>query len=369
MIASTDMRAAVISAVKHLGTVRHISTHGRIICWWSKSYSNRFSTISHERLQQLDKEYVADSDWLKTAAGSRVLHRFLQHPPASTISASDMRDYLQQRGLHKFLNEENQMNNLVHAERILSYLLTYPLSLARGISGIFPTWPASSSNALNILVVGARSEYSLPLMWWKELLYAQSNIEQMNLRMIGPGVQSHNNKSLIKASGDSCLPIKQTNDHKKIWINPSNNHEYHVNLVNSSSEKVGLDGVYLHDHAQMNDLLRWAHCFVMFNPGFGSEEHIQSWNLSMRAMLETKKPILATAHSEDDLLRDLGCLGQLNVELDDQELGEAIEFILKPSPNPFASHRPLVSRVVQQAERKHEEVITTNHSLYAFQML
>lgn len=61
--------------------------------------------------------------------------------------------------------------------------------------------------------------------------------------------------------------------------------------------------------------------------GFGASESMKSqWRESLLHMLQTRKPILCTAHSEADLDRDLAFLDELLAE-DAQDLGEPLEVI------------------------------------------
>jgi hypothetical protein len=119
----------------------------------------------------------------------------------------------------------------------------------------------------------------------------------------------------------------------------------------------------LHDHPDCMRLLMESDLFVLFNPGFGSKPLREEWAPTMKLLLETRKPILATAHSEKDVRRDLDMLDRLSTEEDLQDLGEPLEFLIPPHENPFASTR----RTYDACEEEGAQVVQANRFLYAFQ--
>lgn len=61
--------------------------------------------------------------------------------------------------------------------------------------------------------------------------------------------------------------------------------------------------------------------------GFGASDVMKSkWKDSLHALLQTRKPVICTAHSEKDLDRDLAFIDSLVAE-DTQDLGEPLEVI------------------------------------------
>lgn len=81
--------------------------------------------------------------------------------------------------------------------RILSHLLSYPLTLAHYLSHICPCPPpsvspsSSSSQGTALVMLGARAEATLPSLWWRELLcYHGSGHLNLSLHLVGPELPS-----------------------------------------------------------------------------------------------------------------------------------------------------------------------------------
>jgi splicing suppressor protein 51 len=214
----------------------------------------------------------------------------------------------------------------VEAHRVVSSLLSYPLTLSLAINTLFTYHKPS----LHIIILGARSEASLPASWWKELLYTQNNAKDVKITMVGPGQQ---------------LFTKVT--HQRTWEEKS--------IEITTGSHLGL----FHDLPNVHDLLRSADLFVCFHPGFGNSFMRPMWTPTLDLLFQTRKPIFCTAYSPTDIAADLTQLGAIADELDEQDLGEALEFILNADVNPFAS--------MQAAISEQGEVTVTNHFAYCFQ--
>jgi splicing suppressor protein 51 len=106
-----------------------------------------------------------------------------------------------------------------------------------------------------------------------------------------------------------------------------------------------------------------ADLFVLFNPGLGSHALRKSWAPSLELLLDTRKPVLCSAHGPHDLKRDLSALTQIALANDTQELGDPLDFLIAPTSNPFAS----LKRAVDVNEVPAARIVRTNHSVYAFQ--
>jgi hypothetical protein len=258
---------------------------------------------------------------------------------------------------------------------------------------------------LNILIVGARSESSLPLVWWKELLgldYNSNNDTRgstptsYNIRMIGPGLQPHtslsaknnftskvtipmflsdrSHKRMIDDTTSTPGTVSATVDREVAltsrFVAMRKKPDTEVVATGSTSDSSGAhhhsntsadDLAVLHEHPQAFELLQWADVFVLYNPGYGTEKLQDSWDPTLRLLLETHKPILCTAYGAHDLRRDLSRLDRITSEEDNQDLGEPVEFLLPPHENPFKSFKC----THDARETGDVGIVTTNHSIYA----
>ena len=246
------------------------------------------------RVQELEKEIEVlekeggESLILSPSSSSAVnMKRVEKHEP--------LVDYVQNQGTSE--------------SRTLTSLCSFPLSLAFGIRKIY----GAPITNLSVLVIGARSESSLPSVWWLETLIACEKIHSLSIHMIGPHLdQKKMNLGKLKEivqwkQGGGC----------------ETGREIDVNLVPSGR-------VALHDHQECLRLLRGHDIFVLFNPGFGStkvEGLVESWRPTISYLLQTRKPILCTALSKYDMERDLNMLEQITNEEDDQHLGTLVEIL------------------------------------------
>lgn len=308
------------------------------------------SQLANLSVSEVEKHILENKEW--TASPEvKSISRFVANVPRSLISASDMMQYIHNRGpgeLTRVLSPP--------AIRTLSALLTFPLTLAYGLSHIFP--PRRDLKSIKILVVGARSESSLPVPWWQEMLFANTNLLSHHLRMVGPGLQL--NKEI--AGDASC-----TADIRELTMMGDNEYSKFLRITNnyslSTAKKIHDDFTVLHEHPESLKLLQWADVFVLFNPGYGNDNLKASWDPTMKLLLQTRKPILCTAYGHHDLKRDLTTLDAITAETDDQELGEPIDFLIPPHENPFKTFKC----TLDAREPGDHGIVTTNHSIYAIQ--
>lgn len=250
---------------------------------------------------------------------------------APLVNCKDMRDYVQQRG---FSGVQSDASSL----RTLSSLLAFPLTLALGVRNIF----GGHRRSLKVVVVGARSESNLPMTWWREALCA-CDVDSIELIMTGPGLKPTSRQEAEVAftgggggGGGKARIVK------------------HVSAA---------DGHVLHEHPNRMRLLMEADLFVLFNPGLGSAALRHSWEPSVELLLDTRKPVLCSAHGPHDLKRDVSAVTNIALRNDTQELGDPLDLLLPPMPNPFAS----LKRAVDATEEPGARIVLTNHSVYAFQ--
>ena len=320
------------------GKISRISVlRGLRFASWDHS---KFININLSKVEQDIKEHKV---WA-SGPEARLIPKFVENLPHSTINAGDIENYIDTRG--------EKYTWSPPALRTLSALLTFPLTLGYGLSQIFP--PELDIETLNILVVGARSESSLPMVWWREMLCTNSNAITHNIRMVGPGLQQ--NKSVYGSATTSIqLPGAHCETEKELSIIN--------NFTVTADKKLHNDFSALHDHPDLEKMLRWADVFVLYNPGYGNDTLKDLWEPTIRLLLQSHKPVLCTAYGKHDLQRDLQALDRINAASDDLDWRKPVEFIFPPHENPFKTFKC----TIDTTERGDEGIVTTNHSIYAFQ--
>lgn len=359
------------------------------------------TSVSEEKILADNED---DRNWARSFA-SKSLNEFTSKPPPTFISAENTTDYIKQRGFADLLH-------IKPAARMLSATLSFPLTLAYAMSYVYDTQdttvttttapysgasPQSVPENINILVVGARAESSLPLQWWKEhLFYCSSSsssyshrIGHRNIRFVGPGLLPHQaldkltNTASFMGMGDEKRP-QQEGGHG-VGIGPakgdtpsacssSTNDGYlctSLSLLNSFTQnpRNNEDVMPLHLHAEKEDLLRWADVFVLFNPGYGTRILGNSWRPTIELLIQSNKPVVCTAHGPWDLQRDLLALDSIvapsaTTIANEQQQKQNIElgWLLKPQLNPFRTLKLTVDTNEEDAAR----IVTNSHSLYIF---
>jgi hypothetical protein len=294
-------------------------------------------TVDESLIAEIESQLKADKDWASTAEAGKALLMGKEEPSAP-IASSNLKEYLTLRGYGDALKDSS-------AERVLSSVMTFPLTLAYG----YKLLNVYSRPKVNAVVIGARAEATLPAIWWKEFLFASDNIAELTVKMIGPAVRPKGADDAVKVlewgsySFDDCGQL----------VTPK------VEL------SIPPDGAcYFHEMDNIMDLLQWADVFVLYNPGLGSSVHKEQWDPTMRMLLETRKPILCTSHGEDDAIADLKYIDAIAAQEDHQDIGEPLEFLIPPHVNPFRT----LKRTVHKQENNNGKpiVVTTNHYIYAF---
>jgi hypothetical protein len=228
--------------------------------------------------------------------------------------------------------------------------------LSLGINQIFhfDQYQHDTKSQLRILIVGGRAESSLPPVWWRELLFTYNqSFPDIQIHFIGPGIQ------LSKTLGRSGAAHG-----RQIW-STSATHRCALEFIPIDAST---DKDLLHSHPRCLSLLQWADLFVLFNSGMGSPPLRAQWKPTIDLLLQTHKPVLCTSHGPADMARDLAVLEIVADEMDSegQQLGPgaaSLELLLSPSSNPFAS---LKQTTDEKEESALYEVVTTNHSIFAF---
>lgn len=275
-------------------------------------------------------EFENDKKWLRDPKNHRFLKDFLTCPIIKASTAKDMSEYIR----IKLKDSTTEIHSL-SALRIISSMLTFPLTTAYGLKFLFPEFDLPS-NSFNISIIGARSESSLPPIYWKEFnsLFPDrpNSHHNFNIEFFGPH-----------------LMIK---DLTSSWERNFFENGHNLNLLADISNRC-----FFHVHPNRLPLLGRSDLFFLFNPGFGSKELSSSWKPTLSLLLQSRKPIMCTAYSEKDLHQDLENLHLLGMEEDHQDLGNSIEMLIQPMANPFANLRK---------EQRGDEIVITNQYLYCF---
>lgn len=302
-------------------------------------------------LPEITKHLAENKEWA-ASSDARSLLRFAEVIPTQQIDAGDILEYI-----HKRVDAAPQVPLSAPTVRALSAVLTFPLTMSYALSLLFPAH--HQRDRLNILVVGARSESSLPLLWWREMLYNKHDVLHHNLRMVGPHLQLNRT---LDGNANCSISIKDRHKHADEVL------ERTLTVTNNftsvqEDRKMHPDFSKLHEHPDCAALLRWADVFVMYNPGYGNSNLQASWEPSIRLLLETRKPIVCTAYGAHDLDRDLHALDRISADVDDQEFGEPIDFVIPPHENPFKT----LKCTADSREEGDQGVVITNYAIYAVQ--
>ena len=279
--------------------------------------------VNYDELEiQVEKEIEQDTDWIKSTTALQTM-KLGRNEPSSHLDSKTIQEHIIARGYEKKNDNGNEDRNKnensafseylsggiprdIHddhlaqnvpqnvldnvpqnvldnvpnesARRVLSSCLTFPLTLTYAHKLLFPLLPPK----LNVLIVGARAESSLPSIWWKDCLYNNQNLHEISVRMTGPGIQ----KPKENKDSDRVLQWSPSSNH----CTTNNNNIYNDNGAISSDNspifdrkspentdtvsKVTLSVPYtvdnlklLHDSDEALRLLQWADVFMLFNPG------------------------------------------------------------------------------------------------------
>ncbi|RYH16986.1 hypothetical protein EON65_29290 [archaeon] len=275
-------------------------------------------------------QLAEDAQHARSSELMQLMTHMVKNPPPSALNSSSMDAYISAR-----LASAGQPGSVL-SHRILSSLLTFPLTLSHALSTLFP----HPIPKLNIVVLGARSEASLPASWWREVMYSSPpHIQEVCVKMVGPGQKHLKNHP----------PLQQT----LTWTSSESTQR-------SMTLETGKDISLLHDLPHCHQLLMEANLFVLFHPGFGTESVQPLWHPTLQMLWHTRKPVFCTAYSPSDLQKDLQYLRNCSQDFDDQDLGESYEFLMPAKQNPFASKKAAITE-------DSEEITLTNYYSYCFQ--
>lgn len=261
----------------------------------TSSFSAATSTLNYLDESLINQQKIDDTNWTRNNAAS-FLQQSQKVPLISSKPPRDLHHYLKLQG---YITDASASTTPPSAFRTISSLLSYPLTLAYSIQNLFPD--LNGSSALNVLIIGARSESSLPKEWWLHTLYAQTRVKRLKIDFVGPDL-------IIPPKSTSTTLSNDENSIKFEW------NEGYVEIANVQDK----NKIAFHEHTNKLELLRSFDLFVLFNPGFGSKPLQHQWEETLKLLLWTRKPIVATAHGHHDLSRDLDAVKRISGEEDHQ---------------------------------------------------
>lgn len=205
--------------------------------------------------------------------------------------------------------------------RQLSAMITFPMTLAHVLSRRFRYGSVPRRDHLNIVVLGARAEATLPPSAWLELAHALP-CSTIFLRMVGPAV-------------DSQLAMAAS---REAW---------HAEGVRASLHR----GFYhqLKARSDCSQLIGRPDAFVLFHPGLMHEGWQMGWRRTFQSVLETNAPVIVTGFSLADSRANMRFIEE------EQRKWTRTAHAERLWTNPFASQRLLL-------DEKQASVMQANQS-------
>lgn len=214
--------------------------------------------------EEIEKELVQDNKWIKSDAALQIM-RLGRNEPVKYTASANMHQHIIARGY------ESAGTHCESSRRVLSSCLTFPLTLSYAHQLLFP----ALSSKMNVLVVGARAESSLPLMWWKDCLYNNRHLQDVAVEMMGPGLRNPSAAETAGQIGDTNLKVFEWK-HSDCMYSDWNESECPMESARSSPAypRVTLSKLHLaknvrllHEMENPLKLLQWADVFLLYNPG------------------------------------------------------------------------------------------------------
>ncbi|KAJ1616130.1 hypothetical protein T492DRAFT_1108664 [Pavlovales sp. CCMP2436] len=274
---------------------------------------------------------AADAAWLATLA-----HRAAFVDPALVsrpsgepggLPPTSWADYWQWRGWNA--HAAGALGpGAAHApfRRQLSAMLTFPMTLAHVLAR--PRFGfASTERSLDIVLLGARAEGSLPPSAWAELTHAVPALRGLQLRMVGPMVDTK------LATGSS----------REVW--------------SAHGMRTSIHRGYYHEllaDTEQAQLLAAPDAFVLFHPGLSHVGWACAWTPTMRRVLATGVPVLITGFSQEDSRANLRFVESLCSQSGGRRCG-------KLWTNPFASIQTVIDEGAGAAAMP---LMRANHSFF-----
>ncbi|KAG5177584.1 hypothetical protein JKP88DRAFT_150973, partial [Tribonema minus] len=241
--------------------------------------------------QQIRAEAAADAAWARQPG----IVKALQPPPFDAAAPPDLSSteaYLASRFWTNILPSD------AAAMRIISHLLTYPLTLAAALASVENTRSFSRAG-LHVECIGARAEATLPPHLWAEALFSCGRLlDGGRLTFIGPelGVPRAVKPA---SSGDTapCHTLRQGGRSLELqWVR---------GLFHDTASGRALR----HDSCNRTEgSIHTVDAYVLFSPGLGHLHLSTGWQATADLVMASQTPVILTAHSEGDARRDVAWL-------------------------------------------------------------
>jgi hypothetical protein len=219
--------------------------------------------INYELIEEeIEKEFIEDNKWIKSDDALRTM-RLGRDVPLKYTASEDMHEHIIARGY------ESAGTNCESSRRVLSSCLTFPLTLSYAHQLLFP----ALSSKMNVLVVGARAESSLPLMWWKDCLYNNRHLHDVTVEMMGPGLRNPSTEEAAGETGVANLKVFEWKNTEGLSfdLDPSDSPAARSTpvypRVTLSKSHLAANIRLLHETKNRLKLLQWADVFLLYNPG------------------------------------------------------------------------------------------------------
>jgi hypothetical protein len=219
--------------------------------------------INYELIEEeIEKEFIEDNKWIKSDDALRTM-RLGRDVPVKYTASEDMHEHIIARGY------ESAGPICESSRRVLSSCLTFPLTLSYAHQLLFP----ALSSKMNVLVVGARAESSLPLLWWKDCLYNNRHLHDVTVEMMGPGLRNPSTEVAAGETGDANLKVFEWKHTEGLSfdLDPSDSPAARRTpvypRVTLSKSHLAANIRLLHETENRLKLLQWADIFLLYNPG------------------------------------------------------------------------------------------------------
>jgi len=244
-----------------------------------------------------------------------------------------MEEYLKWRGWG-FISQKDNIHNssklgnlnkegIRVMTNLVSHALTYPLTLGSHSHNFIQhaqemikqqhqdeeKREQQTKLVMNLCCVGARSESSLPLKYWREMLiianrnhcihcpdYLSINTIEWVIDFIGPEICSSSTQTI------SLPPNTISGPHQSITLR-SHKYYLHQYIIEQYKTKKVKHEECSTMHLKHELKNKWDG-YIFFNPGIGHTKLSKFWIPTLKFVSGTRKPILFTAHSDYDSDRD-----------------------------------------------------------------